>query len=202
MGGRNLSLTPYCCQQYPSYIFCQVLSHGVPAWSTDLHVAETAPFTLSIFLQTNLDHMQDVGQGCGTALEWLPAVSCQSPACARAAGQQGTRCFPAQQNAGGQGGRQGEVRTTLQYSLFSLLLFLIENAVWSQVRNHSPLSPPSFQGCSNVPGLQCQSRGSSAQQILPALNSSSHHRAHPDANKWSHSGSVRAQGTGGSSLLW
>lgn len=111
--------------------------------------------------------------------------------------------LPAQQNAGRQCGRQGEVRRALQYSLFSLLFFLIENAVWSQVQNNSPLSPPSFQGCSDVPGLQSQTRDSPAQRSLRGLHSSSQHRAHPDANKWSHSDSVRAQGSGvGSLLCW
>lgn len=61
------------------------------------------------------------------------------------------------------------------------------------------LSPPSFQGCSDAPGLQSQSRGSSAQR---ALSSSSQHRAHPDTSKWGHSDSLRAQGSGVSSLLW
>lgn len=172
------------------------------AMDEDLHVAEKATFTLPYFFKQILIMRRMWDRDVGQPLEWLAAVPWQPPSCARAPGQHGTHHLPAQQNAGRQCGRQGEVRRTLQHSLFSLLFFLIENAVWSQVKNNSPLSRPSFQGCSDVPGLQCQTRGSPAQRSLRGLSSSSQHRAHPDANKWGHSDSARAQGSGVGSLLW
>jgi len=62
---RNHSLTSPCCQQYLSYVLCQVLPHYVPARSTDLHVAETLTFALPIFLQTHFHHV--LVQACGAA---------------------------------------------------------------------------------------------------------------------------------------
>lgn len=79
----------------------------------------------------------------------------QQPACAGAPGKQGTNYFPARQDAGrhgveGKGKSGGRCNTACSLcSSFPLKIL----SIWSQVKNNSPLSPPSFKGCSEFPVL-------------------------------------------------
>lgn len=69
--------------------------------------------------------LKDVGQ----PLEWQQCPDNHLPV-PEHQGRQAHAAFQHNKMQGRQCGRQGEVRTTLQYSpLFSLLFFLIENAV-------------------------------------------------------------------------
>lgn len=180
-GKKKWLLPSSCCQQYLSYVLCQVISHDVPAQSVDLHVADT--FTFPVFLQTNFDHVLVHGGGAAPS----EAVG-QQPACAGAAGEHGTSSFPAQQNTGRHGvegkGKSGGLCNTAWPLCSSFPLKTL--SIWWQVRNDSPLSPPSFKGRSTFPGLQSKSRGSSAKQSLQRPELLQPSTEHPDANQWNH----------------
>lgn len=157
-GRRNHSLTSSCCQHHLSYVLCQVLSHDVHGKSTDLHVAEK-PLHCPYFFKQIFS---------SPACTWLwdspQRGSAQAqPACAGAPGKQGTSYFPAWQNTGwhgveGKGKSEGLCNTAC--SLCSSLPLKILS-VWSQVKNNSPLSPPS-RAAANF--LRCNAKPEAAKQ--------------------------------------
>lgn len=110
----------------------------------------------------------------------------------KALGKQDTSCFPEQQNPGSHGvggkGKSGGLHNKA-CSLFCFFQLKVLS-IWSQVKNNSPLSPPSFKGHREFLVLQWKTRGSYAKRCLQRCEQLQLNREHPDANDWGHSDSA------------